>query len=96
MIDKVLIQFAQKLNADQLNIPTTSGQSLFDNGLNIAYFVAGIIAVIVIIISGFMFVTAGSDSNTVTKSKNAILYSVIGLVVIMSAFVITQFIIGRF
>jgi len=52
--------------------------------------------VIVIIISGFMFVTAGSDSNTVTKSKNAILYSVIGLVVIMSAFVITQFIIGRF
>jgi heme/copper-type cytochrome/quinol oxidase subunit 2 len=95
-MDKILIQFAQKLNADELNIPTTTGQALFDNGLNIAYFIAGIIAVIVIIISGFVFVTAGSDSNMVAKSKNAILYSSIGLVIIISAFVITQFIIGRF
>ena len=84
------------LDAGQLNIPTTTGNQVLANGLNIAYFVAGIMAVIVIILAGFSFVTSGNDPGAVTKAKNAILYAVIGLVVILSAFVITQFVIGRF
>jgi len=84
------------LNASQLNIPTTSGNQVLANGLNIAYFIAGIMAVIIIILAGFSFVTSGNDPGAVTKAKNAILYAVIGLVVILSAFVITQFVIGRF
>ena len=84
------------LDAGQLNIPTTTGNQVLTNGLNIAYFVAGIIAVIVIIIAGFSFVTSGNDPAAVTKAKNSILHAVIGLVVILSAFVITQYVIGRF
>ena len=84
------------LDAGQLNIPTTTGNQVLANGLNIAYFVAGIMAVIVIILAGFSFVTSGNDPGAVTKAKNAILYAVIGLVVILSAFVVTQFVIGRF
>ncbi len=84
------------LDAGQLNIPTTTGNQVLANGLNIAYFVAGTMAVIVIILAGFSFVTSGNDPGAVTKAKNAILYAVIGLVVILSAFVITQFVIGRF
>lgn len=80
----------------QVNIPTGSGDDVLAGILSIIYFVAGAVAVIIIIIAGFMFVTAGSDPSTVTKAKNAILYAVIGLVVVGLAFVITQFVMGRF
>ncbi len=94
----ILMMLAKAVNidADKLNIPVVSGEDVLANGLNIAYFVAGIMAVIVIIIAGLSFVVSGNDPAAVTKAKNAILYAVIGIVVILSAFVITQFVIGRF
>lgn len=73
-----------------------TGEQLLQNGLNIAYFVAGIIAVITIIIGGITYATSGGDSGKVSKAKNMIIYSVAGLVVILVAFAITSFVIGRF
>lgn len=84
---------AQTLNAKELNVPTNT--NIIDI-LGIVYFVAGIIAVIVIIIAGFTYTTSGGDAGAVKKAKNMILYSVVGIVVIAMAFVITQFIAGRF
>lgn len=92
-----LLQFAQKLTpGTDIDIPTLSGDQLLQNGLNLAYFVAGIIAVIVIIVGGIMYATSSGEAAAVTKAKNLILYSVIGLVVIFAAFAITNFVIGRF
>lgn len=92
--------FAQKLTAgtgaDQVNIPTTNSNDLLANSLSAAYMVLGIVAVIVIIVAGFSFVTNGSDPAAVAKARNTILYAVVGLIVITSAFVITQFVTGRF
>jgi hypothetical protein len=63
--------------------------------MNGVYLIAGMIAVLIIVIAGIMFVTSNGDSNRVSQAKQAILGSVIGLVLIMFAFVITQFVIGR-
>lgn len=93
---KQLILFAQKLNADEVNIPQLTGDQVLQNGLNLAYFVMGIIAVIVIIVAGIMYATSGGDSAAVTKAKNLILYSVVGIIVIFAAWGITNFVIGRF
>lgn len=87
---------AQTLNADELNIPKTSADAALTNGLNVVYFVAGMVAVLVIVIAGFMMVAGSSDPGTVTKAKNMILYSVVGLGVIILAVAITQFVVGRF
>ena len=57
------------------------------------YFWAGAIAVIIIIVAGFMYTTAGSNSQQITRAKNAIMGSVIGLVVILVAFGITNIIV---
>lgn len=89
-------QFAITISASQNNIPALTGNQVLQNGLNLTYFIAGVIAVIVIILAGLSYVTSGNDAAAVSKAKNAILYAVIGLVVVMSAFVITQFVIGRF
>lgn len=88
--------FAQTLNANELNIPTISGDAGIAGILSIVYLVAGIIAVIVIVIAGYMYTTSGGDAGAVKKAKNMILYSVVGIVVIGLAFVITQFVAGRF
>lgn len=66
------------------------------NGLNLFYYITGIIAVIVIILAGLMYVTSMGDSGRVTRAKNMILYAVIGVVVIMIAWSITNFVIGNF
>jgi len=78
------------------NLPEITPVTLITNALGIFYFVVGSLAVITIIIAGFYFVTGGGNPSTVTKAKNAILYSVIGLVVIIIAFAITNFITGNF
>lgn len=92
MFDKI----AQTLNADELNIPQVAADDAMTSILNTVYTWGGIIAVLIIIIAGYTFVTSSGDAAGVKKAKNAILYSVIGLVVIILAFTITNFVIGRF
>lgn len=65
------------------------------NIMNVVYLVAGMVAVLVIVAAGFMFITSQGDMNNIAKAKNTILYAVIGLVVVLLAFVITQFILGK-
>lgn len=93
-----LVSFADvKIKASDIgNLPTDSANTVLANGLNLVYFTAGVVAVIVIILSGYTFATAVYDPAKITKAKNAILYASVGLIVVLVAFVITQFVIGRF
>ena len=84
------------LNASDLNIVKVSADQLLNNALNTVYLVGGMLAVIVIIVAGYFYVTSSGNATAVEKAKNAILYSVIGLVIILLAFVVTWFVIGRF
>jgi heme/copper-type cytochrome/quinol oxidase subunit 2 len=81
--------------SDVPNVPTGSANQVLDAGLNIAYFVAGVIAVLVVIYAGFTLVTNGSEPDGVKRAKNMLLYGVVGIIVIASAFTITWFFIGR-
>lgn len=95
MLNKFVAEVV-KIDAGASNIPKLGADTIFSNGLNLIYFAVGFVAVIVIIISGFMYATSGGNAANITKAKNGLLYSIIGLVVVALAFVITQFIIGRF
>lgn len=64
------------------------------NALNTAYFWTGIIAVIVIIIGGFRYSTSMGDPGKLKSAKDTILYAVIGLVIVLLAFAITNFILN--
>lgn len=88
---------AGKIDIDKsefdLSIPQVQANSNTVNGvLNDVYFWAGIVAVLVIVIAGFYFVTSNGDANQVARAKKAILAAVIGLVVILSAYIITGFV----
>ena len=62
--------------------------------LNAIYMWTGIIAVIVIIIAGYFAVTSRGDATQMKRSKDAIRAAVIGLIIVMTAFIITRFVIG--
>lgn len=79
-----------------VNSTITDANSFIPNLLNTVYMWAGIVAVLVIVVAGYYYVTSQGNASQTKRAKDAILGAVVGLVVIMMAFVITQFVIGRF
>lgn len=77
------------------SVPKIKGQDLLKNGLNTVYFIIGIVAVIMIIFSGYQYLTANGDSAKAATAMKTILFSVVGLVVAASAFAITSFVMGN-
>ena len=74
----------------------TDGNTLLVNVLDIVYLWAGIVCVIIIIVAGFIYVTSNGNAANIKRGKDAIMGAVIGLIVVIFAFTITQFVIGRF
>lgn len=64
--------------------------------INTAYIWGGTIGVIVLIISAYFYVTANGNPTNIERAKKGVLASVVGLVVIGSAFLITNWVVGRF
>jgi Type IV secretion system pilin len=62
--------------------------------INILSWVIGVVAVIMIIVGGFKYITSGGDSGGVTSAKNTILYAIVGLVIVALAQVIVRFVLG--
>lgn len=55
----------------------------------------GIIAVVLIIYAGFLWMTAGGDSDKVDKAKDYIKNAVMGIVIILAAYIITSFVLEQ-
>jgi heme O synthase-like polyprenyltransferase len=92
---KMLELIATKIDIPTTGIETVSAEQVMAGALSVIYFVIGAFAVIVIILAGYTFITSSGDAAKISKARNAILYSVIGLVVVIMAFAITAFIYGK-
>ena len=95
-IPATLEQLAALIDALDINVPKPNGGSdtgLLRDVLLPVYFWAAVVAVIVIVVAGFMYTTSSGDAAKLTRAKNAILSSVIGLVVVLLAFGITSIVI---
>lgn len=60
-------------------------QELVDKIIDFIFFVAIAIAPIMLIIAGFIFLTAGGNPQKISQAKSLILYTVIGFVVVLLA-----------
>ncbi|MCA9324600.1 hypothetical protein KDA23_00840 [Candidatus Saccharibacteria bacterium] len=63
--------------------------------VNLLSSIVGVAAVIMIIVSGFKYITAGGDANKVSSAKSTLIYAIVGLVVVAMAQVIVRFVINR-
>jgi len=94
---------APLLAGAQFNIPDAGGTGL-NSGLtnestltgfilrviNIALALAGLIAVLFLIIGGFRYITAGGNSDNSDEAKKIILNAVIGIIVVILSFVVVR------
>lgn len=63
--------------------------------INLFSLIVGVVAVIMIIVGGFRYITSGGDSANVGAAKNTILYAIIGLVIVALSQSIVRFVLGR-
>ncbi len=77
----------------------TTGTDTFNHLLtliiNIFSVIVGVIAVVMIIVGGFRYITSGGKQESVGSAKNTILYALIGLVVVALAQIIVRFVLNK-
>jgi hypothetical protein len=74
---------------------STSVNNIIKATVNILSWVVGLVAVIMIIVGGFRYVTAGGDSSNVAAARSTIVYAIVGLVVAASAQAIVHFVLAK-
>ena len=63
--------------------------------INTALSILGVVAVVIIIAGGFMWMTAAGDNEKVKKAQGLIKNGIIGLAIILSAYAIATFVIDK-
>jgi hypothetical protein len=74
--------------------PGEEAFSTVRNVLSAVYVAVGIAAVGVIIFGGFRYTVSQGDPGKVKRAKDTIMYALIGLIIVLSAFAITNFILS--
>ena len=62
---------------------------------NIIAIIVGVAAVIIIVIAGIQYMLSTGDPGKVSRAKDAIIYAVVGLVVVVLARTLVAFVIGK-
>ena len=88
-----------KKGADMTNSGGSAKQDLPDvitTIINVMLFIAGALAVIMIIYGGIRYITAHGDEKQVKVAKDTIVYSVVGLIIAILAYALVTFIFNTF
>ena len=76
-----------------IGLGTQDIRTTIANILNVAMGLLGIIAVVIILWGGFQWMVSGGDDTKVKNAKNRIIQGVVGLVIIITAYAIANFVI---
>ena len=89
---------AQLIKPDNLPQPggkNGPGSSELTTIFNIVFTVAGAIALFVVVVAGFRYIRAGSNDTIISEAKKQIAHALVGLIVVTSAAIIVNFVLGR-
>lgn len=88
-----------QFSSTQVSCDSKTGETALNNTIktiiNILSVLVGVIAVIMIVIGGFRYITSGGDSTKVSAAKNTILYALVGLVIVALAQIIVKFVLTK-
>ncbi len=75
------------------DVPTIYGfEAIVANILNIIISLAGVVLLLMLIMGGFGYITSGGDKEKAAKAKNTLTYAILGLLVILGAWLIIRLI----
>lgn len=63
--------------------------------INVLSMVVGVVAVIMIIVGGFKYVTSNGDSSAISSARSTITYAIVGLIIVALAQVIVRFVLAK-
>jgi hypothetical protein len=63
--------------------------------INVISAIAGAVAVIMIVLAGMRYITSGGESSKIAGAKSAIIYAIVGLVVVALSQVIVRFVLNK-
>jgi hypothetical protein len=78
---------------DNISSSTSYGGSLrmaLKTIINYFLFFLGIVATIMVIYGGFLYVTSGIDDGNVEKGKNILIYAAIGIIIVLISFALVN------
>lgn len=73
----------------------TAVNNLIRAVINTFSIIVGIVAVIMIMVGGFKYITSSGDSGSIQSAKNTILYAIVGLIIVALAQAIVRFVLDR-
>ncbi|MFH1522834.1 MAG: pilin [Patescibacteria group bacterium] len=85
---------------DEIDVGDTIGLGARDpreiaaSVINIILGFLGIIAVVIILLGGFKWMTAGGNEDKVSEARKLIMAGIVGLVIILASFAIAKFVIN--
>lgn len=94
MIGQIFTALAVTLGGQPVDIPdaATSTDSLFATIVPLIFGILGALSLLFVVIGGFRYTISAGDPANIKKARETILYALLGLIVSVSAFTITNFI----
>ena len=93
MISNLFYTLVAAISADDVNIPKAEiNNAQFQGALSLILGIAGIVAVIFIILGGIKYSISQGNASDLEKAKDMIVYSLVGLGFVIFAFTIVQFV----
>ena len=81
--------------ADMKNKSIAGEGGLISILINFLLWTVGILSVVMIIFSGFRYITSAGDASKTKSAQSALTYSVVGLIVAIMAYAIVNMVINR-
>lgn len=84
-------------NDGTIHNPLSGNSNIFDfieTVITAAIQLGAIVAVVAIVYAGFLFVTAQGDEKKIATAKSVLLYTVIGIAILLGARLITDVVVG--
>lgn len=74
-------------------VPTIKGlEAIYNNIISVALLFAAVVLLLMFITAGFKYLTAGGDAKAVEAAKGTLTHAIAGLIVLVLAYIIIQFI----
>jgi len=81
--------------AQQTANPISGAGSLVDKIVNTLSIVAGIIAVVMVMVGGLQMITANGEAEKFAKARKTLIYAGVGLIIVVSSRIIIGFVLGK-
>ena len=78
---------------EAIGLGTRSLQETIASIIRVVLSLLGIVALVIVLMGGFQWMTAGGNDENVKKAKQRIFQGIIGLAIVLSAFAISKFVI---